>query len=235
MTEYAQYVFIGVAAIIGIFLKYTWKKSNWLARSAMIVGIILAALKAYNDITHRQKEKLIEKIQAKVGEIYDLYGATYPTLQFGDSGAILEPPSGIVDLPQKGQLMKIWVEEGKLYVYVVIWDRNGNAIAVIDRNIWTLYNEDFEYNNNETAFELVTKGDRKVYFQIRLKDGIAHFRGLLLNKEGYGMNFIDWPDRGEYRSVMVEISPDIKRDIVDIHNKRIFQYPRELFFGKLEE
>ncbi len=73
-----------------------------------------------------------------------------------------------------GPICNIYVKDSRLYVDIVIWDKNLNELAIINVNEWTVYDNDLEYNNDETGFELVTKGDRKVYFQVYLEKGSAH-------------------------------------------------------------
>ncbi len=62
---------------------------------------------------------------------------------------------------------------------MIVNDSLGKLILAIYQNTWTVYQNDDEYNYDNQAIEIVTNGDRKVYFHVELKKRIAHIEGAL--------------------------------------------------------
>jgi hypothetical protein len=152
-------------------------------------------------------------------------------------------PNGVFHVPETGPLFRVYVRNAKLFVDAVIRDINGKAIAVIDGNEWTMYNEEYEYNNDETGFEIVTKGDRKVFFQIYLEGGIAHVLGMILNESGIGVKFLqdssalkrNYPIRDEetllFRLISGTANDSLRKELYKPLDGAIFKYPRAKYFG----
>lgn len=183
------------------------------------------------------KEALIERINANFGDIEDLHGATVPQMRIGnsDSGAIfILGGTGVLNFAPYGPLIKLYVKDQKLYVNTIIRNLDGKVIAAIEDNTWTLFENDFEYNDdNKTAFELVSKGDRKVFFQVELKNGLAYISGYLLNEDGIG--FIFYNRQGQSGSFIFTIGDkDENKSKIpkDIFIPRIFKYPRSKYYGE---
>ena len=118
---------------------------------------------------------------------------------------------------------------------------DGKPIAVIDGNEWEVYDSDFEYNNDETGFEMVTKGDRNVYFHVYLEKGVVHILGIILNDQGKGFSFFEpaVPDRSvkvdaEHYKVnfpMIALGPGADEKYYHGVQGRIFKYPRRKYLG----
>ncbi|MGI4020037.1 MAG: hypothetical protein ACRYFA_00890 [Janthinobacterium lividum] len=224
-----------VAAILTAITTYKWKDIDWIGKSALIVIILAAILVAINgyrqnkkDELKAKKEELIEKVNAKFGDIQDIEGATIPVLTFGNGATQIFLPQGVFNLEQFGPLIKLYIKNEKLHVNTIINERTGSPIAAIDDNTWTLYNDDYEYNNDDTAFELVTKAEREVYFQVELKNGFAYLAGALFNKKGEGVCFI--PGQDGVTLQVIFSNSEMKLDISSI--KKIFKYPRAKYYSK---
>jgi hypothetical protein len=52
----------------------------------------------------------------------------------------------------------------------------------VENNTWTRFKDEYEYNNDENGFEIVTKGERKVVFHLELENGVASFEGVFYSK-----------------------------------------------------
>ena len=230
-----EIIFTCLAATLGGILTYKWKEIGLLGKVTLIVVIIAALLIAINEYRKNSEEKRVEKINSKYGEIVDEDGATIPVIMIGntgsDSGAeLILGGTGTFNFDPYGPLLKVYVKKNKLYVNTIIRD-DKKVIAVIEDNIWTLYDNSYEYNNDNTAFELVTKGERKVFFQIELKNGTARVSGFLINDKGWGLMFHAF-DKG---GLMEQIRSH--EDYLESYGnlgliKRLFKYPREKFYEK---
>ncbi len=221
--------------VLTIFAKGNWKKTNWAGKTLLIAGIILASLGAFTNYKKVQKEKLLERINSKFGTFEDLSGATIPELCIGrsDNSWPVTNPTGTFAYNNGQPMFRIYVRNNKLFIDIILRDKDGHPIAAIDGNEWTLYSNDYEYNNDETSFELVTKGDRKVYFNVELKDGKAHILGVVLNNKGYGVQFSDYNEDGvaNFFGLSIIIMPGAKDEVYKVNGGRIFKYPREKYLG----
>jgi hypothetical protein len=229
-------IFFALASAILISIGgVTWKKLNKIQRISFIIGIITTLFISYNQYTKNEREKLIARIEAKIGNIEDIDGATFPEFEFDDSGSRLvnTGKDKTFFATEEGPLIKLYVIKNKLYVTTIIRNRNGNVIAAIEDNEWEMVSDDYDYNNDDQAFELVSRGDRKVFFHVNLKDGAAQVGGFLLDKTGFGFfTFTSYNAKGEKNGGMMNFIRD-KDDLAapnSIHP--IFKYPRKTHLGE---
>jgi hypothetical protein len=227
-----------LAATLGTLAKRKWRDLSWVGRLAMILAIVASGLGAIYKYKQVKKTELIEKINSRFGDFEDLDGATIPEFCMGttDNSWPLGP-SGVWMTTQTGPLFRLYVKGGKLFIDIVIWGKDKKPIAAIDGNEWYVYNDDYEYNNDETGFEMVTKGDRRVYFQVYLKGGKAHMLGIITNKKGLGVKFTNAKGQEkDFFGKMVMIAPTNSDSIADQLysgvDGRIFRYPRSRYLGK---
>ncbi len=220
-------ILIAVLAIGGIVAAVKWKEMNFGVKSLTVLAVIGAIVTGIVEWKKYKKETLLERIAAKYGELTDDKDATYPEIQIGNSGAyFVLRGTGAFNFPEFPNMFKLYVKKNKIYFTSVIWDKTGKPLAAIEDNVWTLYTDDYEYNNDDQALEIVTKGDRKVYFQIELINGIARIAGVLYTREGRGMHFSGEP--GEGGSIVIINDPET----FEMPNlPKIFRYPREGFYG----
>jgi hypothetical protein len=246
MLTYIELIIAPFLLTYSIFLSVKWKKaSNW-KKIFIILSILTSILIAYNGITGYKKQKLKESIEAKYGEFINKNKSYIPKIRFGNPESFItvnypENTNGIF-LSAQRELIEVYVKDGKLYVNAVIRDYKKEIIAVISDNTWKIFDENYEYNNDENSFELVTKGDRNVFMHIEFKSGYVYVEGFLIS-ENFGVYF--YPQRGFW------IWPDqIMMHIVDSDNDNkeldkniyfedlksnlinpIFKYPREKYLG----
>ncbi len=228
------------AGIFAIFKGVKWSQSSKSKQLFIIFGIVGAIVLFWNQYNAWSQKNLIEKVNATFGDINDINNAQIPILEFGSShsGVTLLNKYGVFNAGF-GDLLKLYVANNKLYVNTIIRDMDGKPIAVINENTWKLYNSNYEYNNNNEAFELVTKGERKVYFQVKLEKGIARVQGMLLNDMGKGVYVQSLPERKDgYESMMIIANGNLQKignlqyDIKTSTVIPLFKYPREKYLGK---
>src|ERR1035437_1776419 len=222
-------LFLGIYSAITVS---NWKKIGLGKKLFVIVSLILAVVVAWNTIADLNKQRFIDKITASFGEINDLDNATVPMIKLGmkDRGpGIILDKNGVLGINNL-DLLKLFIKNDKLYIDVVIRDSNGEPILAIYENEWEKYNDSYEFNNDVRAVELVTKGERKVFFHVELIKGSARIEGVLLteNKDGiyifdkdttaYGAGFTIF-ENGRYKL--------LNSDII----KPLFKYPRDKYLG----
>lgn len=154
--------------VLTLFTTYKWKEINLLGKITLILSIFLAFIVLINAYKAAKKEALIERIEAKFGDI-DTKGAKQTIMMLGnrDDGAKVHLLDGVFimrGLDDK-PFIKLDVVDDKLLVNVVIRDLSGKVIAVIEDSTWTVFDDNYEYNDVPNAFELVTKGERDVFFK----------------------------------------------------------------------
>lgn len=231
-----EIISICIAAILTAITSSKWKAINTLSKITLISIIVASVLTAINSYRQTAKDAIIERVNAKFGNIEDLYGSTIPKMKIGsgdNAATFILGGTGTFDFKPFGPLIKLYIKDNKLFVNTIIRNLDGKVIAVIEDNTWTLYENDFEYNDdNSTTFELVNKGERKVFFQIQLINGIASISGYLLNDKGLGFIFYDAPKDLKGSLMHIIRSEEDKAQIPnDIVIPRIFKYPRDKYYG----
>ncbi|MDB5206999.1 MAG: hypothetical protein JWR72_2074 [Flavisolibacter sp.] len=232
-----EIVCVCVAAILAGLTASKWKEINTLVKVTLIFVIITAIMVAINAYKQHKRDELIAKIEAKIGEIKDPHGAYVPKLRIGNSYTYFQFSDIGGFKVDNEPLLKLYVKDGKLFVYAIIRESANKVIGVINENVWTVFDGDYEYNNDDTGFEMVTQGVRKVYFQVYLKDGYASISGILINKYGNGLALAqaskELSPRDKSQSYIIPI-PDVDISPVFENTKRLFQYPRGKFIGQRE-
>lgn len=204
--------------------------------SVILIGGIIAAVGTSivvfgTYLKNKQEEEskeLKEKIEARQGEIKDVAKISYPIVEIGNSGAKYECPEGIF-ITMTGNSFKFYVKNNVLFVSTLLRDKDGKIIASVHDNIWEVIEDGYDYNNDNSAIEIITAGDRRILFQLELRDGIAHFIGMINNVKGEGMYFSEH-ESGK-GSIMTFMNKELGFDF-PIYKKFLFKYPRKMFFGK---
>lgn len=231
--EYFEIIITAIAALLTAFTANKWGQLKPIGRVVMVFVIVSLLVGAVNSWRKESKEEKIERINAKFGDIKDLAGATVPMLQIGnrDTGTILASTNNLIGFVSNKQMFQLYVKNNRLNVDAIIRGFDGKPIAVIEDNTWTLYNEDFEYNDDNTAFELVTEGERKVFFQIVLVNGIAKVSGFLLDEEGTGLMLAS--PVGNSGSLLRKVVEGESIETIEPHlfSERVFKYPRAKYYG----
>ncbi|TSD64688.1 hypothetical protein FFF34_012350 [Inquilinus sp. KBS0705] len=226
-----EVLLILLSAVFSIIITIKWKKSTWKKKISFIACIAASLVIAYNAHEKNKKDDLIDRINSSFGEINDNTDVAVAKMEIGNGGTFFNLGTGVFSIPPNYKdLIKLFVRSNKLFMTAIIRDRKGDVIAAIYENEWTWYKKGYEYNNDENSFEIVTQGDRNVFFNVNLKKGIAQVTGFFYTADGYGLQF--YHDDGKDYSVMFKITPTtLDTEIPQIIEKPIFKYPRERYMG----
>ncbi len=233
--ELFQIILIAVLGIYSIIIATKWKEANIWKRIFVFGTIVSVLVVGYNGYEKWRMDAFIKKVEATLGNLSSPKGTEIPYIKIGKN------MNGKFRLHQNAilysgdyQLIKLYTKDKRLYVTTVVRNRDGKPIAAVLDNEWEIYNNDFEYNDDETAFEVVTKGDREVYFQVEFKDSIASISGFLLNREGRGVFLLADPKTHDGSMISsLDIRESDFPNILPV-NKRIFKYPRKKYVGERE-
>ena len=234
MNEALGGVIITAALAISLFIYgKKWKEMSTTNKVVDVLVIVFMVSGGYYTFKKYSNEMLLRRIEAKIGTISDNGEAKEVTVKIGDgdSAAAFIIGDGVFSFASK-PIYKFEIEDGKLYAYGVVRDFHAKPVAAIERNEWTLFSDEFEYQNNDHALELVTKGERKVFFQLYLKDGIAIFQGVAIDVNGKGKY---WDGGISSGALVIPLWDEKKMFSFDLNEstaKRIFKYPRETHLGE---
>jgi len=230
-----EIILLVIVTISSTIIAFNWKKVNWFIRSFIALSILLAISIGWNALQEYNKQLLIEKINASFGEIVDTDKARVPAIAIGYSKAILIlEKNGSFGTSTNKNILKLYVEDDKLFLKIILRDKDGEVVACVNGNTWTIFDENYEYNNDDNAFEIVTRGEREVFFHIELLKGIAHVEGYLFDDKGNALCLYSAELNGKEEGLMNVIPkgkniPPLKT--ID----RIFKYPREKYYSIREE
>ena len=241
MLIYLLAIFSALIALVNSWYRYKEqvgqeKKKAMLIFILSLIMIVITVLVTFQQIESDQEQKLAKEHErlkeetekekaASFGHIDAIEDSYVPKVLFGDTYFNLVDYAFCI--PELGEKIEIQKYGENLCLKVIIRNSSGNPIAVIQDTSWTLFDKEFEYNNDCNAFELVTKGDRKVFFQVELKNGVVRLAGFILNNKGKG-SYICYSDHGQ-GTMFVLASGDstIKKILKSSKLVPIFQYPRE--------
>lgn len=244
MLTYLELIIAPILLAYSIILTVKWKKTKPAKKIFIIATIGVSFLIAYNGIVGYKKNELIKNIEASYGEIVKGNNTTIPSIRLGNPvffTTINYPKNqyGIfLGMGRGRELIKVHVDKGKLFVNVIIRDYNKEIIAVISENTWKLFDSNYEYNNDKNAFELVTKGDRKVFMHIEFKDGFVYVEGFFITQifgiyilpnyetDDLWLHIVDGDNDGDNLNKDIYFS-DLNSGVLN----PIFKYPREKYFG----
>lgn len=235
-----EYILGGIVGVLIAINIPKWTRLNWKEKTLAIAGIIFALVVAYDGITDYLNTDLKEKINASYGDIYDVQDATLPSIAIGMRGntpKFITNEMGTFNLRIGNvlfsNLLKVYIKKNKLYVNMIIYDSTGIPALGIFENTWKVYADEFEYNYDNQAIEVVTNGTHELLFHLELRDGVVHIEGnIYLPKTDSSRNhrfkgikvFKD-----SYGGAIMPLDGSKK----DINNSipNIFKYPREKYLG----
>jgi hypothetical protein len=226
-----KYIEIILVLFVGIYSGTEiskWKEISPTRKFFAILAILCGFVIAWNAICDIRKQKVLEKINSSFGELIDSKKATVPIFDIGNNTLISWKRNGVYSFPGCENVFKAFVKDDRLYLNMIIRNEKGEVIAAIYENIWTMFDKDYEYNDDEKAFEIVTKGERKLFLHVELKNTKILLAGFVFNENGIGWYFS--PDV-EYIHVI-----RVNTDNYSLHQgkckiKNIFKYPREKYYG----
>ncbi|WP_421807419.1 hypothetical protein [Flagellimonas sp.] len=234
-----ELIMVFVVGVLTLITTYKWKEINLLGKLTLILAIFLAAIVLINAYKAVKKEALIEKVEAKFGDI-NTKGAKQTIMMLGnrDDGTRVNLLDGVFIMRglDNKPFIKLEVVNDKLMVNVVIRDLSGKVIAVIEDSTWTVFDDDYEYNDVENAFELVTKGERNVFFQTFYFNKTIYFSGYLINDKGAGA--VIYNIKRTPSSSILEMADGKNKKLPkpsEVAIPRMFKYPREKYYGQFDK
>ena len=232
-------IIIAIGACTTIYtLIDTVKEWNSAKRWKRIIVIVLCVAAVYvGYITYKsvQEDKTVANLTKLLFEVKDTSILNDFQVQIGTGGPVFDmAKTTIFGIPRTplARMFRIYTLEGRLALQMVVRDGMGKPIAAIDGTDWDVYNtEDYEYNSDDNAFEIVTKGDRRVFFQIDYRNKIAHIAGAFFIKSRLGAYFYQNMNNGSiiFYPENYTFNIDEIGDVIP----RIFKYPRRIY-SKLE-
>ena len=224
-----------VVAINSLISALKWKEISRVRKLWTLANIVLIIMTSYYAWIEAQESKINKSIESKIGELRTInYSKKNKTITFDIGGAYLKSDIGVFQLPlinkNKGNFFKAWIENSRLFINMVIRNEVGEIIATIEGQTWKVYKDGYDYNNDDKGFEIVTP-DKRVIFQIFMKEDLVFVRGLVLsdNKEGY---YIIEKPKEKYSSKLAIVNLNQKKWEVPDAVPKIFKYPRESYFGE---
>ena len=215
---------------LGTVIGIKWKDLNKRGKLAIIFLILCLGIIALYSFNQYQNDKREEKINSTYGDLKSEY-TQYPAVGIGftiDAAKIITGADGVFSIADI-RVFKAYVKNNKLYVDMVIRDSLGNPIITIQGNEWTKYQDAYEFNNDDNALELVTKGDRNVLFHLKLVNGIVYIEGTFYVGVNKGFNFFTGNKWDGFQMLGPGVYPNNEK------MRRIFKYPRERYLGVREE
>jgi hypothetical protein len=161
----------------------------------------------------------------------------YPILKIGDdsSAVFLPDKDGYIyfEVWNLKSYFRIYTKNNSLHLTTVIRNLEGKAIASVVDNEWEKIKlaEGFDFNNDNSGFEIIEKGDRNVIFQIDLRNGVAYFSGFIIDSDGSGICLTKLAGSTIYNTAIVRVVPGTKVAYPKTHIKPLFKYPRERYLG----
>ena len=195
----------------------------------IIIGKVVVALLLLSYTIYEVYDKHISDERDKsYGEVlpdFKQSNSYYPDMYFGGT---LHSNSGSIISINEDNTLSAHVENGKLLLTAKIKDAHGNTLVDINKEGWQAYSSDIDFNNDNTAFEVV-RADKKVIFQIELKGNVLYCNGIFFSGNAY----IRGDDNGIHQGF---IQPHMERVwLPEKHNlPRIFRYPRGQNYQKRE-
>jgi len=231
----SQYVVTAILAVYGTIVATKWKEISKIKKSFSVLTIIGALLLGYNTISEHLKKKLLERIAAEFVVIENDKQGSGTKFSVLGSGTTIITKNGVFVYEGSESLFKVDVVNGEMLLTAVIWDPSvkpdeaPRPLLAIFKNECTRYSKDFEFNNDDNGYEIVTKGDRHPYFQVDLKGGITYLSGVLHTKTGLTLTFCPAKIGGITIDIILPTNP---RPIQLCEIDALFLYPREAHLGE---
>lgn len=214
----------------------------------MLVGVLITVLGGYGSWlfgsrVEAEKERtsaFVGQLNAKTKLVLSGTHGIVPRIELGQSNAfVVGAPSSA---PNYGMLMPlleesgltVYKEDGEVKVSVTIRDKQGSAIAMLEKNEWKVNpSKSFDRNYTSDMLEVCDAANEPVLQvhvlpdRVRLQMQTYNSRGKLMGIGAVKLNL-----RGGNR-LYGFITPDVRRDYSDIHFRRVFRYPSEKHLGEL--
>ena len=230
-------IFVLTITLIEIRLEYKWRdkrtKTNKIWRkiliALLIISTVISIIVIYSD--HKKYKNLQETLRSSGvigGEIIvDSSKKLFPKIQIGDKGPFFQGDFSIFE--KRG--LEVKLINGQIYVSISVADSQGNIIAEVKDNEWKINpSKSFDRNYSSDSFE-VKDANGKVVLQIRLKENILQFQGILYDPKKKLLWFIAQRERDGRMEGFMEIQEPGKGFRYAI--SPIFKYPGNEHLGEL--
>lgn len=230
MTAFTLIVIIAAALlqIIDVIQEFQETDKGFWAYLIIVFKIIVAIALCFiagEELLSKKEKDQRDQGYGEIAPNKKIKGITYPIIRFG--GTSFENTGSTVAVGEETQLSAKVVNE-KLVLEVKIKDSRNNVIVHINEEGWQPYSSDIDFNNDNTAFEVV-RADKRVIFQIELKNDTVFCQGILFGGGGYVS--------GDADHFSVGVIPNHTEKIwlpPNLRIPRIFKYPRNKHYQKRE-
>ena len=233
-------------ALIEISLEYKWRdkrtKTNKIWRTILIALLIISTVITiiivyFDHKTSATYEVQIKNLQGRIetlrssgiiGDkiIVDSSKNLFPKIQIGDKGPFSQGDFGIF----KKRGLEVKLIKGQIYVSISVADSQGNIIAEVKDNEWKTSQSSLDKNYSCDSFE-VRDAKGKVVLQIRLKENVLQFQGILYDPEKNLFWIIAQRERDGRMDGFIEVQEPGKSFSYAI--LPIFKYPGDEHLGEL--
>jgi hypothetical protein len=239
-------IFTLAVALIEISLAYKWRdkktKTNKIWRTIRIALLIISTVTTIIIICFDHKKEATHELQIKnlqerietlrssgiIGGkiIVDSSKNLFPKIQIGDKGPLFQGDFSIF----KKRGLEVKLINGQIYVSISVADSQGNIIAEVRDNEWIKSTRALDRNYSSDSFE-VKDEKGKVVLQIRLKENVLQFQGILYDPEKSLFWLIAQRERDGRMDGFIEVQEPGKSFSYAI--LPIFKYPANEHLGEL--
>jgi hypothetical protein len=246
-------IFMLAVALIEISLEYKWRdkrtKTNKIWRTILIALLIISAVitiiiiyfdhkhSATYEVQIKSLELQIKSLQERIETlrssgiiggkiIVDSSKDLFPKIQIGDKGPFFQGDFSIF----KKRGLEVKLINGQIYVSISVADSQGNIIAEVKDNEWIKSTRAVDRNYSSDSFEVKDEKGR-VVLQIRLKENVLQFQGILYDPEKNLLWLIAQRERDGRMDGFIEVQEPGKSFSYAI--LPIFKYPANEHLGEL--
>jgi hypothetical protein len=226
----------GICAIIIGFKIKDWRGFLLFKKIIFIANLVIFAICAGLLINEKIDENKWEKASKNVGEL-ESESVIYPRIIIKNTPIIFENKLGVVQWNETDgitnqvlpiPLLNLKVINNKMFVDFILRNSHGDPIVTIYQNVWKTYSNDYDYNYDDRALEIITR-DHKLILQLEYYGLSAYFTGFVGFQEGGGgCYFKNFPnDKGGF--IIIGKDDDFAKYGEGM--PLLFKYPRELYPG----
>lgn len=209
----------GICALIIGFKIGDWRDFSLFKKFVFVISIIIFAVSGWFFIQEKQEQIKKDEGLKNVNELKS-ESVLYPRLIVKNTNIIFENRFGAVQLHELDgltnielpiPLLNLKVIDNKMFVDFVLRNSHGDPIVTIYKNIWKTYSDDYDYNYDDHALEVITR-DHKVILQIEYSGLAALFEGFIgFQMGGGGVYLKNFPtiEVGLYLLVRMVISQNM--------------------------
>jgi len=240
-----------IAAIVAFIINRINPKKVPLIITIVFIVILLftAALEIIENkrqSTKETTEKYAGVLKSRSFVLISSDPRTFPAIEIADTGLKFVFGGGVdenfISRVLEDNNFKIEIEDGQIKVSMVIRDKEGNVVTIINKNEWKMNpGKLFDRNFSENALEIIDqKGE--IILQVRLLGNCVQLQGkfysskdtyksgLKLGKDVIGIEIGRFSEKGNYPGGIHFLGRDTPSSLL---NKPIFKYPSELHIGEL--